>query len=747
MKPSLAVLAVVVFSACPTNPPSVDGGTDAGVDGGSSGPAARVLGQPNASENLNLELGIGPLGVELKNGKLIAGSYSWRVLIWNALPSGPTVKPDVVVGQTARANLDEANPVDAVNINPTYFCESVGTDGTRLFLADGYRDRALVWSSIPTTSGAAASVVLGQPNFTTASASAAPPTSQTLSRPCSMFSDGTRLYLADFMNNRVLIWTSLPTSSNVPANLVLGQPSMTVNQPNNGGASASTLNQPTSVWSNGTRLIVSDSGNHRVLVWNSIPTMNQQAADVAIGQPDLLTVTGGAGDVRANTLNSPRRVASDGTRLFVVDHGHNRVLIWNTIPTVSGVSADVVLGQPNFTSLMANHGATGPDDKSLHTPLGLATDGTRLIVGDSGNGRLMIWDAIPTTSDAAASRVWGRPTFTAPTVRGSYDATLKGGGHTFFDGTRLVVSRDRTLIFTGLPSSDGAAADRVLSSATFAEGPPAFTDVRAATHGVVRGVWGDSTRLALADTFHHRVLIWNRPITQNGQGADLVLGQIDFTSSGSNAGGVSERSLRGPNGISSDGTALAVADAANNRVLVWSQFPTVSQQPATTVLGQPNFTSNTPGTLNRPTAVLIAGGKLYVSDHANHRVFVWSSLPTTNGTMPDAVLGQADFSSSAPNGGGAVSATSLNGPEGLAVVGDRLYVADNANHRVLGYALPVSTHAAATWVFGQPGFTTNDINHAGLSEKSLASPTSLSAANGALLVHDSYNDRVVVVTP
>ena len=38
--------------------------------------------------------------------------------------------------------------------------------------------------------------------------------------------------------------------------------------------------------SDGTRLFVADGGNDRVLIYNTIPTQNAAAADVILGQPD-----------------------------------------------------------------------------------------------------------------------------------------------------------------------------------------------------------------------------------------------------------------------------------------------------------------------------------------------------------------------------------------------------------------------------------------------------------------------------
>ena len=56
---------------------------------------------------------------------------------------------------------------------------------------------------------------------------------------------------------------------------------------------------------------------------------------------------------------NPVSVTSDGVRLFVTDLGNNRVLIWNSIPTSNGAAADVEIGQPDMTSSIANNAYTG----------------------------------------------------------------------------------------------------------------------------------------------------------------------------------------------------------------------------------------------------------------------------------------------------------------------------------------------------------------------------------------------------
>ncbi len=81
--------------------------------------------------------------------------------------------------------------------------------------------------------------------------------------------------------------------------------------------------------------------------------------------------------------------------------------------------------------------------------------------------------------------------------------------------------------------------------------------------------------------------------------------------------------------------------------------------------------------------------RLYVADGANNRVLGYKDVTTfTNGGGADLVIGQPDFISGASDNGG-VSAESLSQPAGLAVdVSGNLYVADQSNNRVLEYNTP-----------------------------------------------------------
>src|SRR4029077_18665136 len=94
----------------------------------------------------------------------------------------------------------------------------------------------------------------------------------------------------------------------------------------------------------------------------SIPTSNGATADLVLGQANFTTLvepdlTQQKVDAKPNNLLNPAAVTSDGVHLYVTDLGQNRVLIWNSIPTQNQQAADLALGQPDMTSSIPNNSA------------------------------------------------------------------------------------------------------------------------------------------------------------------------------------------------------------------------------------------------------------------------------------------------------------------------------------------------------------------------------------------------------
>ena len=254
---------------------------------------------------------------------------------------------------------------------------------------DNFNRRVLVWNAIPTQNQAPASLALGQPNMTSSTSNNGGVKAQSMGAPYYVFGDGTRIYVTDYNDNRVLIWNSIPTTSGASASPALGQPNMTSSTSNNGGLSAASLWHPTSAYSDGTNLYVTDSTNYRTLIWNGIPTATGAPANVVLGQPDMTTNTFVSTPSATNFNSSPQSAYSDGTRLFVPDPANNRVLIWNPIPAANGAAANAVLGQPNMTSATLNNG--GLSAASLYSPRSVFSDGTRAYISDYLNNRVIVF--------------------------------------------------------------------------------------------------------------------------------------------------------------------------------------------------------------------------------------------------------------------------------------------------------------------------------------------------------------------
>lgn len=335
------------------------------------------------------------------------------------------------------------------------------------------------------------------------------------------------------------------------------------------------LYSPRGVFLGPEHLVVADSGNHRVLLWHGIPTVDEQPADVVLGQPDGATegrAAGGRGPERG--MNLPTGVLVHDGRLVVADAWHHRILIWDTVPRHSDVAPDVVLGQPDASSVEPNGGA-GCWAGSFYWPFGIAVIGDAFWVADTGNRRVLGWrNGIPAPGEPA-------------------DVVL------------------------GQPSAAHREENRGGSA-----GPASFRW----PHDIA----GHDDLLLIADAGNHRILGWSPP-PDDDRPADVLIGQPDFGSSqewpyGPHTG---DR-FRFPYALGLAGDRLAVADTANNRILLWDSLPTHGR-PADHVLAQPHFGANGENrwtsvqrdTLCWPYGLALCGGRLAVADSGNNRVVIW----------------------------------------------------------------------------------------------------------------------------
>ncbi len=362
-----------------------------------------------------------------------------------------------------------------------------------------------------------ASVVIGQPDFTSGSANqGGSPGPNTVSSPEDIVVCDGKLIISDKSNNRVLIFNSIPTTNNASADVVIGQADFSGGSANPGGRQANTFNGPGLLLCADKKLLVLDINNNRVLVFNSVPTSNNASADVVIGQPDFTSGSPNqGGSCKANTLrtgtNSPG-LAYDGQRLYVSDLLNNRVLIFNSIPTANNASADLVLGQDNFTSCAPNKGG-GRNAGTLDRPAAVSFAENKLFVVDQSNNRVLIWNSKPTSNGQPADIVIGQTDFSS--LVNGFSASKFGGTVWDFHVSRskLFVSDlvgTRVMVFDSIPKVNGASADIVIGQPNMITKEAVFWNPSPATQRnlIPGGVFEYGNRLFVADFKRNRILIF-----------------------------------------------------------------------------------------------------------------------------------------------------------------------------------------------------------------------------------------------
>ena len=877
--------------------------------------AAVVIGQANMTSsgtgdtayNMNGPNVVYSDGVNL----YVADQTNSRVLIFTTIPASNNASANVVVGQ---ANMTSgASGLTAYNMN---IPKSVYSDGVNLYVADYSNNRVLIFTTIPTTNNASANVVVGQADMIS---SGPGDTAYNMSGPYVVYSDGVKLYVADENNNRVLIFNTIPASNNASANVVVGQANMTSQT---SGVTAYNMNFPTGVYSDGVKLYVADYTNNRVLIFNTVPTTNNASANVVVGQVNM--ASSGTG-VTAYNMNNPHVAYSDGVKLYVADYTNNRVLIFNTVPTTNNASADVVVGQANMTS---NGGAATAN--SMYEPIGVYSDGLKLYVADRGNNRVLLFNSQSSvtisgtvysdagitplgsqTVEVAVNGVDTASTTSAP-VNGFYSVTtaaanipagavvtvyLKGmsadavtvtvssganlsgvnlyknylivrqdnggsltnsnlataatgggadvsniytvsgttltlpagesllvwTGDTFAPGGNIYAGGNVTLSGTFTPSTytvylNGTAGQTVTSggnsfNALFVQntkGAVSFADAlttsnftvnvpsaslqfeQGLTHTVsgtfiVQGqvaakvsinsvnglsaftlsvgtanVWsnanianltkagaGSITANLSINSGNNTGVTFNPMPTSwvTNQSAAVVVGQANMTSTGA---GTTAYNMADPYVPYTDGLKLYVTDYLNSRVLIFNTVPTSNNASANVVVGQANMTSNGTGAtaynLNNPSTVFSDGVNLYVSDVSNNRVLIFNTIPTSNNASANVVVGQANMTSNgtghtAYNMGGMILLLD-DGPAGIYSDGVKLYVADSGNNRVLIFnTIPTSNNASANVVVGQANMTSNG---SGATAYNMYYPAYVYTDGVKLYVADFYNNRVLI---
>ena len=335
----------------------------------------------------------------------------------------------------------------------------------------------------PLSTGEDASLVIGQPDFT----SALPGTSAIgLSWPRGVAFDAYGdMWVPDQSNNRILEFVP-PFSDGMSASLVLGQSGFTANTP---GTGRNSLKGPRAVaFDSGGDLWVADTGNDRILEFVP-PFTSGMSASLVIGQTSF---TGGC-----VTFCSVWGLAFDQYgNLWATNSGEDTILEF-TSPSSDNLSttASLVFG-PGFAAYTVTCSSSSPTCLQFVSPVGIAFDSYgNMYVADWGNNRTLGFTPDEYTEDLAPFVVIGQPDLatTGCTTSQSGLASQSGlcgpTGVAFDSGGNLWVAdgeNNRLMEFEACGECDGTPFTTGMS-ASVVIGQPDFTS--SASETTQSGLW------------------------------------------------------------------------------------------------------------------------------------------------------------------------------------------------------------------------------------------------------------------
>jgi sugar lactone lactonase YvrE len=462
-------------------------------------------------------------------------------------------------------------------------------------------------------------------------------------RPTALASDGTNLYVSDMRNQtirQIVIASGAVTT--------LAGTAGAAGSTDNSGAAARFDHPHGLVCDGAGNLYVADNNNHtirKIVIAGGVVT-------TFAGTAGMRAFADGTG--AAARFNSPHGLAFDNGNLFVADTGNH---------AIRQIDAGGVVTTP-----AGQGGAAGMVDATggaarFNAPRGLASDGAgSLWVADSGNSRVRkLVEASGVVTTLAGHDTFGSVDGTGAGAgfAGPFSIAVDGSGNLFVTESfahtvRQVTTSGVTTTFAGVTSADGIA-DGIGAAALFRR-----------PHALCL----DGSALYVTDKQNHAV----RKVDPSSGSVATIAGG---SQPGSNDGVGALASFNGPFGCVADGAGKLYVSDGNNDTIRAINLATGA---VSTIAGSAGKTGTLDATgaaarFNNPAALAIGGGILYVADLGNHtvRAIVLASAAVTTLAGTGGASGSMDATGTAAR---------FNHPNGLALDGGNLYVADQNNSTI-----------------------------------------------------------------
>jgi hypothetical protein len=372
------------------------------------------------------------------------------------------------------------------------------------------------------------------------------------------------------------------------------------------------FNHPKGLATDGKRLLLADTNNNRILIWNTLPEANQEP-DLVLGQKNFITNNPGDG---LDQLNWPVGVATDGKRVLVADTYNHRILIWNSFPTKNGQKADIVLqGSEKF----------GMDKRgNILWPWAVWTDGKKVIVASTGSGQVLIWNQFPTINNQPPDIVLKLPEFGTPRSIASNGKQLAITDHNAFG------DRSATFFWRTFPTKDDQRYDFFITDPELI-GRKEIKLPAEHRHG--RMLWADFTEEGKFVALGDLIFIWNNFPQNENDPPDYIIGATSPMEPG-----YRYRSGDG-SGVVTVGNRLYLTLSNNNKIVGFYSLPTQKTQKPDFAIGAPDIYTNTLEANYFITNPIPAtnGKSLFVTSDFDNKLYIWKKLPDKSGAKPDIV--------------------------------------------------------------------------------------------------------------